>query len=254
MTGMKTIKKEANMLATLHDTISHYRARFLVQTSRYRKALDDMAPDLYAYWRRTAQHEFEGIRQDAFFFASAAEGLLTFFDCVAGSRRPCALPSKAVDSVWHAWLRMAPQGLETFCFKHFGRVIPHVEGADMVDVMDEALANCLVWTRRRDGIDAAGPGVPRLFSLDHRLRMPHGFAYTLAAGDITLTHMNGEGKARGLECIPVALEPASLLEARLISRSEHDEAMRKRRQTGGGCGSGCGASAGCGSGCGGGGD
>ena len=262
MGSMKTIKKITSLLANLNDSYHNYQARRLIRTSRYQAALEDLPPVLYHYRKNSAHREFKGIPQDVFFFARAAEGLLTFFDCVSRSDQPCALPSVAADSVWHAWLRISPHGLDAFCTSHFGRPIPHVEGAAMRDLMDGALANCLVQARRLEWIDDAGPGLPRLFLLDRKLCMPNGYWYKLADGKVAFREMDARGRQQPIEYTPPALEVAGLLGLGLISQEQHDEAMAKRSTNGSGCGSGCGSSAscgsscgsGCGGGCGGGGD
>ncbi len=259
MGSMKTIKKISSLLAKLNDSYHNYQAGRLKRTSRYRDALEDIPPVLYHYWKNSAHREFKGIPRDVFFFARAAEGLLTFFDCVVRSSQPCALPSDAADSVWHAWLRMSPQGLDDFCRRHFGRPVPHVEAAAMQDLMDGALANSLVMARWLDGIDDAGPGLPRLFLLDREVRMPGGYWYKLADGKVAFHHMDERGRKKPIEYTPAALEVGALLGAGLISKAQHDAAMARRSDSGSGCGSGCGSTASCGGsscggGCGGGGD
>lgn len=248
---MKTIKKESNLLTRLLAAINDYRARSTIRSSPYRAALDALPPTLFHYWRRSAQFEFKGIPRDAFFYARAAEGLMTFFTCVTRRAIPCALPSMAADSVWHAWMRLDAPGLERFCIEHFGRAIPHVEGNAMQEEMDVALANCLVQARELEGIGRAGPNVPRLFTLDRRLRMPCGFAYKLFDGEIGYRKLDRSGWARGQVWFPCALAATALLGAGLVSHEDFDLAMRKRDRQGGSCGSGCGSS--CGSSCGGGG-
>jgi hypothetical protein len=99
--------------------IQELRAARLRRTSPWQAALADLPAGLQSYWRASAPREYEGIPTDAFFFARAAEGLLRFFDAVRHSGRPCALPSEAADSVWHAWLRWNPVSLERFCVRHF---------------------------------------------------------------------------------------------------------------------------------------
>ena len=93
------------MIDTLRNNIDRFRAMRVRQKSRYWQATAEIPATLYPYWKRSAQFEFKGIPRDAFFFARATEGLLTFFDCMRASGKPCALPSAAADSVWHAWMQ-----------------------------------------------------------------------------------------------------------------------------------------------------
>jgi hypothetical protein len=245
------------MMDALLNRIDTFRAVRVRHMSRYREAMADIPLRLYPYWKRSAQDEFEGIPQDAFFFARAAEGLLTFFDCVRRSERPCGLPSRAADSVWHAWLRLSPASLDAFCLKHFGRTIPHVEGVAMIGGMEDALANTLVQARRLEGMPAADLSVPRLFGLDLKLRMPGGFGYSKAGTLLAYQHMNQSGRLAGEIYHPGHFVAVELLALGLIAQRDVDEHQQrvKSRGDGAGCGS-SGASCdggdggGCGGGCG----
>jgi uncharacterized membrane protein YgcG len=249
------------MIERLLNTFNQVSTTYLYRTSHYRKPLSELPPNLYSYWQRTAAFEFKGIPQDAFFFARAAEGLMMFFDCLRATGLPCGLPSKAADSVWHAWERLDPGHLERFCVAHFGRNFPHTEGADMTLDMDRALANTLVAARELDKLPAAGMNVPRLFSLDRRLRMPGGYAYSVVKGKVAWRPINRRGKGEGEMHYPASLDAPQLFAAGLVSAAAYEEYERRAKENGSGCGSGCGSSAsdgggcdggGCGSSCGGG--
>jgi len=199
--------------------------------------------------------------------ARAAEGLMMFFDCIRASAKPCGLPSRAADSVWHAWVALDPEHLDRFCRSHFGRTIAHTEAPDMSIAMDQALANTLVAARELDGLPTAGMNVPRLFSLDRRLRMPKGYAYSVVRGLVAWRHMNWYGKGEGTLFFPACLAAPQLLAAGLVTPAAYADYERRAKENGGSCGSGCGSSAsngggsdgggcgsgsGCGGGCGGG--
>lgn len=254
------------MLSTVTSHINTFRAARLTQQSPYRAELADLPATLYPFWQRTAQHEFKGIPQDAFFFARAAEGLMAFFDCVRDAGPtcglPCGLPSMAADSVWHAWMRLSPTGLNAFCRKHFGRVIPHVEAPEMAGGMGRALAVCLVRARRIERMPAAGANLPRLFALDRMLAMPGGCGYLLLNGQVASLALDQRGRAAGVPACVDSLSPEQLLAAGLISETEYRPHARKTRIKGdrgtsdrdSPCGTGAyegGADAGCGGGCGG---
>lgn len=245
------------MIGKLLNKIDSVRTTYLYQHSTYHTALADLPPGLFHHWQTTASLEFKGIPRDAFFFARAAEGLMMFFDCVRHSGKPCGLPSKAADSVWHAWTAFAPAHLERFCLKRFGRAMPHLEDAAMNISMDAALANTLVSARALEALPAAGLNVPRLFSLDRRLRMPKGYAYSLVRGQVGHRRMTWQGSGEGEVFFLASLLPAQLLAAGLISQLDYDAGIKRAESNNGGCGSGCGSSAsdgggGCGSSCGGG--
>ena len=242
------------------EWISKWRARRIIRNSRYQKQLADMPAGLEAYWRYSAPREYEGIRTDAFFFARAAEGLMQFFDTVRTSSRPCALPSEAADSVWHAWLRWNPAGLERFCLRHFGQAVPHVERAGLGA---GALPNTLAACRALEGIAPEGPRLPRLFGLDARLRMPGGHGYGTQSGEIMYARLGPRG--RGMwrarphpELTMQALYAAGLVNGEVLAAHLRRQAAADGSSCGnfsdGACdgGSSCGSS--CGGGCGGGGD
>jgi len=193
--------------------------------STYAAVLADVPAALFSHWAQTAHSEFPGIPRDAFFYTQAAEGLMMFFDCASAAGTRCALPSRAADSVWHAWTRMDAAGLERFCIRHFGRTIPHVERAHMKGGdMGRALAVCLVHARRRASRPAAGCHVPRLFSLDLQLGMPRGFGYRVIDGLVACSVLDELGNPDDEVSFPSELTPHALLRAGLVCQSEYDEA------------------------------
>jgi hypothetical protein len=249
--------------------ISKARARRHVRASFYRSMLQDLPDGLETAWRRSAPQEYPGIRTDAFFFARAAEGLMRFFAAASHGSQPCALPSEAADSVWHAWLRHEPIGLDRFCRKHFGRVIPHVERAGLAS---GALANTLMTGRSLEGIAPLGPRLPQLFGLDARLRMPGGHGYWLRGDEIVYARLDKRGLCRQRAQPHAELATSALLAAGLVDADmvlSHMRLKQAAASDGGSsydgvcgsicdssCGSSCGSScdSSCGSSCGGGGD
>lgn len=245
------------MLHTIVDSIrcdlNDYRGKRFTRRSRYRAQLEDLPPGLYEYWAATAPQEFEGIPRDAFFFVRAVDSLIEFFDCVAFSGQPCALPSKAADSVWHAWLRYAPRTHHDWCLKHFKRLIPHLEAADMPGPMDAALATCLVSARRLAGLAPYGPQLPPLFLADRLLGMPGGHAYQVCAGRVAVASMDARGRAGYDWRFPTQFMAGALVHAGLVHGWEYQEYQAQQaRQAGAHAGNGCGSSlGGCDSGAGG---
>ncbi|WUR14211.1 hypothetical protein E7V67_003680 [[Empedobacter] haloabium] len=218
----------------LKNTLQRTRAGILHIASRNRKALRDVPPGLYDYWARSAPAEFPGIPTDAFFYARATDALLTFFECMKRHRMPCALPSKAADSVWHAWLRHDPVGLDAFCERHYEQRIPHVEAAAMSGGMDLPLARCLVMARTLDRQFLPGPDVPRLFATDRKLRMPGGFGYRARRGLMVLSELNERGLAAGATRVPPGTDPWFLFEAGLIGGYDLDRWRLRYASQGGG--------------------
>jgi hypothetical protein len=238
------------------------RAARLRRTSPWQAALADLPAGLESYWRASAPREFEGIRTDAFFYARAAEGLLRFFDAVRHSGRPCALPSDAADSVWHAWLRWNPVSLERFCVRHFGANVPHVERTALVG---NALLHTYAACRARDGIRPRSMRLPALFGLDAALRMPRGHGYWSRAGEIVYAHLNERGRGMWRARPHPELALTVLYAAGVVDRHLLAAHLSRREAVadGGSCGGmacadggssdgGCdGGGSGCGGGCGG---
>lgn len=252
------------MISTLLQHIDTYRSMRVRQTSRHWQAHRQIPPGLYEYWKSTAHREFKGIPRDAFFFARAADGLFDFFECKRMEQAACGLPSRAADSVWHAWMRYSPGELEAFCRKHFGRAIAHVEAEALGEDMEPALARTLVHARTLESKPRASMHLPRLFTLDRTLRMPGGYGYRLAWGAVAWESLDQAGKPEGRLVCPAALTPLALLSAGLVTQTEYDDYIRStRHDTGGDSGGGssadcadggssCGSGSGCGGGCGGG--
>jgi hypothetical protein len=252
--------------------INELRAARLRRTSPWGAALADLPAGLEIYWRTSAPREYEGIRTDAFFFARATEGLLRFLDAVRDSGRPCALPSEAADSVWHAWLRWNPVSLERFCIRHFGAAVPHVERAELVG---NALLHTFAACRARDGIRPGSMRLPALFGLDAALRMPRGHGYWSRAGEIVYARLNERGRGMWRARAHPELALPVLFAAGLVDHGVLAAHLRRREREataadgsscggmafadggdacgdGGGGDGGGGDGGGCGSGCGGG--
>ena len=195
--------------------------------STYAAVLADVPEALFSHWAQSAHEEYPGIPREVSFYAQAAEGLMMFFDCAAAAGKSCALPSRAADSVWHAWAQLDAAGLEGFCIRHFGRSIPHVERARMQKgEMGKALAVCLVQARRRASQPAAGGHLPRLFALDSRLGMPRGFGYRIIGGLVAFSILDEFGNPEGKVSYPGELTPYSLYLAGLVSETEYQEVVR----------------------------
>jgi hypothetical protein len=231
------------------------RAARLRRTSPWRAALADLPAGLEIYWRASAPREYEGILggcqkaapqadqkaapQAAFFFVRAAEGLLRFFDAVRHSGRPCALPSEAADSVWHAWLRWSPTSLDRFCLRHFGIVVPHVERAALVG---NALLHTFAACRELEGIRPGSMRLPALFALDAQLRMPRGHGYWSRGGEIVYAHLNEQGRGMWRAQPHPELALTVLYAAGLIDRGILAAHLRRREAMTAG-GSSCGGMA-----------
>ncbi|GAA0407735.1 hypothetical protein ACFOY5_17855 [Massilia aurea] len=197
-----------------------------IRQSGYRPQLEDLSPDLFPFWQRTAGKEFPGMPDNALFFMHAATGLMRFFEVAADRREPCALPSLAADSVWHAWMAWDAVNLEHFCRRHFGKPIDHLPHA-MLDAL--ALPRVLVGCREHEDARSRVRGLPALFRLDATLRMPYGHGYALQDEDIVYTRLNANGRMAGGARPHPGLTLRALLLANLISQADYAAALREKR-------------------------
>ena len=130
---------------------------------------------LIKFWRENAKEEFPGIPTTAKFFFKAAAGLILYFKCVEMAKEDqTLLPSKAADSIWHAWLDYDERSLTEFCQRNYNRKILHVPTAEMQTNVEDSLIRTYVLSCILDGVDIGSGYVPALFRLDKTLKMPHG--------------------------------------------------------------------------------
>ncbi len=206
------------------DWIDDLRVRRELRRSRYQEQLAQLAPALYDHWRRAGPQEFPGTPDGRLFFHRAATGLMAFFDASTRRNRPCALPSLAADSVWHAWMRWDADDLARFCRRHFGTPIAHLPQSDLGRT---ALAQTLVGCRALDGRPSHGPGLPPLFALDARLHMPNGHGYWIERGDIVYRRLDAAGRRTGPANIHPDLALPALFGAGLVSEMTYLALMKK---------------------------
>jgi hypothetical protein len=216
----KTTTREADM-----EWFRKWRAARVRRNSPC-PAMGALPVELEAYWRHGAPQEYPGIRTDAFFFALAADGLMRFFDVVRHAGGPCALPSEASDSVWHAWLRWNPIGLDQFQRQHFGAAIPHVERAGLGE---GALANTLIACRTLAGLAPHEPFLPFLFGLDAKLRMPLGHGYWIQDNEVMYARLDHAGARTGQAQPHPELALSALVTAGLVDAVLLEAFLRQQR-------------------------
>ena len=217
-----------------------------------------------AAWAQQAPDEFPGLAVDDGAWLHCTLGLAQFFEACRLQREqgPCALPSKAADSVWHVWLRTDPAGLGAWQQRHFGQAVEHREAEALGAPLDECLARTWAGACRSEGRSLIERRLPLLFALDGLMCLPTGWAYGHERGAVVHRRIDGAGRASGDTVTHAALGVSGLAALGLLSTAEV-AAMRRRDDGGGGWAgdggastSSCdGGSAGCscgGSGCGGG--
>ena len=232
---------------------------------RAASAAAQIPPAVRAAWAQQAPDEFPGLAVDDGAWLRCALGLAQFFEAcrLQGGQGPCALPSKAADSVWHVWLRTDPAGLDAWQQRHFGQVVAHREAEALGAPLEECLARTWAGACRSEGRSPLALRVPLLFALDGLLALPTGWAYRHERGVVVHRCIDGAGRPGGDAVAHAALGAAGLATLGLLSTAEAAAARRRDDGGGGAYGDGgagsssCdgGGSAGCscgGSGCGGG--
>ncbi|KQY80214.1 hypothetical protein [Pelomonas sp. Root1444] len=220
-----------------------------------------------AAWAQLAPDEFPGLAVDDDAWLRCTIGLAQFFEACRLQREqgPCALPSKAADSVWHVWLRTDPAGLDAWQQRHFGQAVQHREAEALGAPLDGCLARTWAGACRSEGGSPVARRLPLLFALDGLMCVPTGWAYGHEGGAIVHRPIDGAGRASGDAVPHAALGVSSLAALGLLSAAEV-AAMRRPDDGGsggwagtsssdGGAASCDGGSPGCscgGSGCGGG--
>jgi hypothetical protein len=116
-------------------------------------------------------------------------GLRQFFDANARAEgRFVAMPSKAVDTLWHAFI-LHTRAYETFCQQAFGRLLHHTPAEALPGagqrpqrspVLSQGLSRAWYWACRDEHIDPNKPSrLPLLFALDASLGIASGYVYAL---------------------------------------------------------------------------
>lgn len=206
------------------DWIDGLRVRRDLRRSRNRQPLEQIAPALYACWQRSAPQEFPGMPAQRASFYRAASGLFDFFQVASLRGQPCALPSLAADSVWHAWLQWDADDLARFCRRHFTKAIAHLPQSELGPA---ALVQTLVGCRYLEGARAHGPGLPQLFGLDAGLRVPNGHGYWIDKGEIVYRRLDAAGRRSGQASVHSDLTLQALFAASLISEATYLTMLKK---------------------------
>lgn len=228
-------------------------------------------------WARQAPAAWPGLLVDDLGWLRCSVGFAQFLEAcrLQQAQGPCALPSRAADSVWHVWLEADPAGLAAWQQRSFGRIVEHLEAEALGAPLDECLARTWVGACRSEGRSPFLHRLPLLFALDGQLRLPTGWAYGFRGRRVVHRQIDGAGRPTGACNAHPQLAAGSLLALGLVSAEEFKR-WRQRTSDGGGgggsdgssdsssdCGdagsssdggSSCGSSCGSGGGCGGGGD
>lgn len=143
-------------------------------------------------------------------------GLRQFFRVHLRARGLAAMPSQAVDALWHAFI-LDTRAYAAFCQRALGRFLHHrpAEALSEDPKRNDALRRSWYWSCRFEGIDARHPArLPLLFALDATLAIPGGFNYVPdcraiahaaglgihCGGDFSDAGVSGDAAGFGGEC------------------------------------------------------
>ena len=107
-------------------------------------------------------------------------GLRQFFlACLRSNGRFVAMPSRAVDAMWHEFI-LHTRGYRDWCDLVLGRFLHHTPAEVLGPKAEtnDGLRRAWYWACRDESIDPKKPSrLPLLFALDAKLRVANGFVY-----------------------------------------------------------------------------
>ncbi|MDR7332272.1 hypothetical protein [Roseateles asaccharophilus] len=201
-------------------------------------AVEQIPAGIRAAWAQQAPAEFPGLAVDERGWRHGALGLAQFFEAcrLQHGQGPCALPSKAADSVWHVWLQVDAAGLAAWQQRFFGREVPHREAAELGAPLEDCLARTWVGACRSEGLSPLGPRLPLVFAVDGLLGLPTGWAYQHRGGVLSHQQIDGFGSPGGSAYVHAGMAAGGLLALGLVS--DEELAALRRAQGDGATGSG----------------
>jgi hypothetical protein len=131
-------------------------------------------------------------------------GLRQFFlACKRSPRQFVAMPSKAVDVMWHEFI-LHTRAYEEWCDLTLGRFLHHTpaEALGRLPQRNDGLRRAWYWACKEESIDPRHPTrLPLLFALDTKLGIEGGFSYVPDCRDIgSKSDRNGDGGSGGSYC------------------------------------------------------
>jgi hypothetical protein len=115
-------------------------------------------------------------------------GLKQFFRAYhRGGYRPVAMPSQAVDDLWHEFI-LYTKSYDDFCQKAFGRFLHHTPAAVLKpgqNKTNEGLRRVWWQACKEERIDPRAPAIlPLLFAIDTDFKLPNGYRYVPDCGSV----------------------------------------------------------------------
>lgn len=116
-----------------------------------------------------------------------------FYACLRSERKFVAMPSRAVDAMWHEFI-LHTRAYREWCELTLGWFLHHTpaEALGTRSRGREGLRRAWVWACRDESIHPRHPTrLPLLFALDGKLRIPNGFSYVPDCRDIARKDAQG---------------------------------------------------------------
>lgn len=114
-------------------------------------------------------------------------GLRQFFmACLRSNKNFVAMPSKAVDALWHEFI-LHTQAYKLWCHNALGFFLHHTpaEALGKKARHNDGLRRCWYWVCKEESIDPKAPSrLPLLFALDAKFAIAGGFTYVPNCSDI----------------------------------------------------------------------
>jgi len=133
--------------------------------------------------------------------ALVERGLRQFFlACHRSKGRFVAMPSRAVDTMWHDFI-LHTQGYREWCTLALGRFLHHTPAEALGGEArhNDGLRRAWFWACKDEAINPRKPSrLPLLFALDAKLQIPDGFRYTADCGDIARRSKAGVDPSTGV--------------------------------------------------------
>ncbi|GAC1603522.1 MAG: hypothetical protein NVS3B2_08060 [Ramlibacter sp.] len=168
--------------------------------ARWRRERAIRESPLPQFLKRKLRETFAGLTQkDA---ELVERGLRQFFlACNRSPARFVAMPSRAVDAMWHEFI-LHTQAYQRWCELSLGRFLHHVpaEALGPDAGHNDGLRRAWYWCCRDESINPRRPSrLPLLFALDQKLQIANGFHYLPDCGDIGVKSRRG-GDSAGVYC------------------------------------------------------
>ncbi len=178
-----------------------------------------------------------------------------FLACARSKKQFVAMPSKAVDALWHEFI-LHTKNYQAWCNMALGYFLHHTPAAALGKKAknNDGLRRAWYWACKDEAIDPKKPSrLPLLFALDVKLAIEGGYSYLPDCNDIAQKSAAGSGVVAGSD--PYCGTDFSSVSYSSDSSSTGDFGGADASSSdGGGSDGGGGDGGGCGGGCGGGGD